>query len=290
MVRALLVAASILVLVPLAGCGADPPDPMSDRPPDDVVLEIELTPGGLPRGEPTTLRVTADGRFDVRSATETHVEDGLVATRHAPLAWRHQWTLGPKEMIELREAIARANDPPLDPRYGDLGSVDDGGVAVWRMRTDAGPVEVTVEGHPEVRVPALEALQRRLFELRTGPAQTSVWRVRAGGATVERRVGCDAATVPALQPMLAALFGPGGADPPAEEPAADAPGTEPLVNVTWLLDDEITERTIVYPSGRRSQWFRGKSSNPPSLGPAGLAALEEAIRSADWPSLADPVC
>ena len=146
MVRALLVAASILVLVPLAGCGADPPDPMSDRPPDDVVLEIELTPGGFPRGEPTTLRVTADGRFDVRSATETHLEDGLVATRHAPLAWRHQWTLGPKEMIELREAIARANDPPLDPRYGDLGSVDDGGVAVWRMRTDAGPVEVTGRG------------------------------------------------------------------------------------------------------------------------------------------------
>ena len=33
-----------------------------------------------------------------------------------------------------------------------------------------------------------------------------------------------------------------------------------------------------HPSGRRSQWFRGRSLTPPPLGPAGLAALEEAIR------------
>jgi len=289
-VRALLVAATTLVLV-LAACGGHPPAPMADRPAgDEVVLELELTPGGFPRGEPTTLRVTADGRFDVRSAAESDVEGGQVTARRAPLAWRHQWTFGPKELVELREAIARANDPPLEPRYGDLARVDDGGIAVWRLRTDAGLVEVTVEGHPEVRVPALEALQRRLFELRTSPAQTSVWRVRAGDATIERRVGCDAAAVPALRPMLAALFGPAAADPLPEGPPADDPGTEPLVDVTWLLDGEITERTIVYPSGRRSQWFRGESSIPPPLGPAGLATLAEAIRSADWPSLPDPVC
>ena len=137
-------------------------------------------------------------------------------------------------------------------------------------------------------MPALDRLYARLFELRPDPPASSLWRVRDGERTVERRVLCEPAAVPALLPLVDALYSrePAGESGAPESAESDAPL---LVEVLWETEGQPPARTLVHDDG---VWIEtdGDAREPQRPASAAeLEALRAAIAGIDWDALPDPV-
>jgi hypothetical protein len=261
--------AASLVLVP-ASCGSSTNAPTVPESPDSAYL-LELTLERQDGRLATGLRVHGDGTLEFLT------EDG----------WRAKWTYETDELDELRRAIADADSPPLEERYSRATETSHPMTAHWRLRSDDGVKEVTIAAYEPGIVPALDTLYRRVFELHREPPSDSIWRIRVGDQTIERVVGCEPASVPALRPLVRALF----LDKSGRPGVRSIDGSkDPLVEVVWRTEGDVTERTLVYPDGR-SVSVRGQDEQEEqSYSVDELAAIRAAINRIDWRALPDPVC
>lgn len=286
--RAAILAAAGTVIV-IVGCGGEPAQTSKAQavPDDAPLLELSIRPD---RGVRGGLRVLGDGRLELLGDAEIDAE-GQPDPGQAPREWRVQWTYTDAELAELRRAIAAANSPPLDDRYERPGGVSHPTTLVWRLRLPDEVKEVTILKYTPGLVPALDTLYRRIFEIHKEPAGSSVWRVRVGEEIVQREVACEPASVPELRAMVSALFvrESGGREDGAGSPGR-APEADPLVEITWKTEGQVTERTLVYPDGRHVRVEGGKEVSERAFSRAEIATLEAAIRETDWPSLPDPIC
>jgi hypothetical protein len=252
----------------LAGCGsARTPDTVAEGE-NGPLLELTLE---RQNGEVATgLRVQPDGALELLST------DG----------WQTKWRYDEAELQQLRRAIADADRPPLEAHYSRAEAPSHPMTARWRLRGENGVKSVTVAAYEPGIVPPLDKLYRRVFELHREPPSDSIWRVRVGDETIERVVGCEPASVPALRPLVHALFvGKSGQRRPL---ANDS--TEPLVEIVWRTNGDETERTLVYEDGRNVS-VRGKQEREePPYTPAELNAIRAALQRIDWRSLPNPVC
>jgi hypothetical protein len=242
---------------------------------------LELVYGTARDGGPNGLRVLDDGRFELRSDVDVDVDaEGRAQLRQVEPEWRLQWTYGPEELADLRREIAAATDPPLRRRYEPEGRMIHPGTHVWRLRTDGEVVETVVEGFPATRVPALDRLYRRLFELHRPERETSLWRVATPDGVVERLVDGDPEDVPALRPVLDAIY---LRESREDEPSRTTDG--PLVEIEWRSGDEPVETTRVFGDGRQEVVSGSATERLEPLGAGQLAALEAALDAVDWASL-----
>lgn len=224
------------------------------------------------RGAGSELRVRADGRFEIRTA-----EHG----------WKLVSMYTDEELAELRAEMARADDPPLPAVVEASGAGSSNPTRMtWRLRLPDALREVVVEEWRDGVAPPLERLYRMLFTLPRGPAVESRWRVRVNGELVERRVVGEAAAVPALGLMLAALYQ--RPDPFARAGGDDVP-PDLLVDVRYLVDGEPGDRLAVAPDGRAFLTEDGTTAEVTRLSDAELATLREAIEQTGWPALPDPI-
>ena len=96
----------------------------------------------------------------------------------------------------------------------------------------------------------------------------------------------EAAAVPALEPMLTALY----RRPNPFEPIGDAdPPGDLLVEVDYLVDGEEGDRLAVASDGRLFLTEGGKTREVRRMNDPELANLRQAIEQTDWPALPDPV-
>jgi hypothetical protein len=231
-----------------------------------VLVEVAVErDGALSAG----LRVHRDGRAE-------SVADGR---------WTPAWTYPQEAVAALAASAAEADDPPLAAEYSRPGGVSHPTTVRWRLPSGR---EITIERFSEGLVPALDRLYERLFQLRPDPAASSLWRVRTGEGTVQRRVECEPAAIPELGPLVDALFAreaPGDVGAPASA-ESEAPV---LVEVLWETAGRPAERTIVRTDGT---WVEidGATREPQRTASADeLQALREAIDGIDWDSLPDPI-
>jgi hypothetical protein len=110
--------------------------------------------------------------------------------------------------------------------------------------------------------------------------------VRVDGSVVERRVVGEAAGVPLLAPMLAALYR--RPDPFEPEGAGEAP-RELLVDVRHVVDGAPGDRLALAPDGRAFLTEGGESTEVRRLDEQQLATLRAAIAQTGWPTLPDPL-
>lgn len=232
----------------------------------DVLVEVAVErAGSLSSG----LRVHADGRAETLADGE----------------WTPAWMYPPEAVTAIAAAAADADDPPLDAVYRRPGGVSHPTTVHWRL---PGGRAVAIEQFTEGLVPALDRLYSRLFELRPDPEASSLWRVRDDERTIERRVLCEPAAVPALLPLVDALYSrepPGESDAPATA-ESDAPL---LVEVLWETDGQPSARTVVHDDGTWAE-IEGATREPQRPASAAeLKALRAAIAGIDWDTLPDPV-
>jgi hypothetical protein len=253
----------------LAACGdAAPERPVSEL---DALPLLELRIESA-RGGGSELRVRPDGRFEIRTA-------------------EHDWSpvseYSPADLEELRREMARADDPPLPdviPAPGVGGSNPTR--MTWRLRLADDLREVVVEEWNDGVSRPLERLYERLFTIAGGPAVESTWRVRANGEVVERRVVGEAAAVPLLGPMIAALYD----RPDAFEPVGPGePSGDLLVDVRHTVDGAAGDRLAIATDGRAYLSEGGKTSEITRLDDEQLATLRDAIAQTGWPALPDPL-
>jgi hypothetical protein len=265
-VRATLAAAAVALTVVVAGCGSSKAPPAVA---EGSLLELTLArqDGELATG----LRVLADGTLEFLT------EGG----------WQPKWQYASDELDRLRQAIDEADTPPLEEHYARATEPSHPMTARWRLTRGAGEKTVTIAAYEPGIVPALDALYRRVFELHREPPSDSLWRIKVGDRTIQRLVGCEPASVPALRPLVRALFGE-KSGPPGE--AGGDRSAEPLVEIVWRTEGEVTERTLVYPDGRSVSVRRGHEREEPSYSADEVEAIREAVRRIDWGALPDPVC
>jgi hypothetical protein len=232
------------------------------------LVELRIEPQ---RGASSELRVRADGRFELRTPDDD---------------WRLVREYSDDELDALRRAMAQADDPPLPALIEPPALGSNPTRMTWRLRLADHLREVVVEDWGAGAAPALEQLYRELFTIPQGPAIESLWRVRIGDDVVERRVVGEAAAVPALEPMLAALY---ARPDPFEAAGHDAPPADLLVQITYLVDGEPGDGLAVAPDGRAFLTESGETFEVTRLSEDELATLHEAIASTGWPALPDPV-
>jgi hypothetical protein len=232
------------------------------------LVELRIEPQ---RGSSSELRVRADGRFELRTPDDD---------------WRLVREYSDAELDALRQAMAHADDPPLPPAIEPPALGSNPTRMTWRLRLADAVREVVVEDWGAGVAPALEQLYRELFTIPQGPAVESIWRVRVGDDMVERRVVGEAAGVPALEPMLAALY---ARPDPFEAAGHDRPPADLLVQVTYLVDGEPGDGLAVAPDGRAFLTESGETFEVTRLSESELAALHQAIATTGWPALPDPV-
>jgi hypothetical protein len=232
------------------------------------LLELRIEPE---RGASSELRVRADGRFELRTPEHD---------------WRLVREYRDDELDALRRAMAQADDPPLPPLIEPDARGSNPTRMTWRLRLADAVREVVVEDWSAGAATALEQLYRELFTIPQGPAVESIWRVRVDGDVVERRVVGEAAAVPALEPMVAALY---ARPDPFEAAGHDAPPADPLVEVTYLVDGEPGDGLAVAPDGRAFLTEGGETFEVTRLDETELATLREAIAATGWPALPDPI-
>jgi hypothetical protein len=233
-----------------------------------ALVELRIEPQ---RGGGSELRVRADGRFELRTP-------------------EHDWRLVREytgaELDALRRAMAQADDPPLPPLIEPAARGSNPTRMTWRLRLADAVREVVVEDWGAGAAPALERLYRELFTIPQGPAVESVWRVRVDEEVVERRVVGEAAAVPALEPMVSALY---ARPDPFEAAGHDRPPADLLVEVQYLVDGEPGDGLAVAPDGRAFLSEGGETFEVTRLTAAELATLREAIAATGWRELPDPV-
>jgi hypothetical protein len=232
------------------------------------LVELRIEPH---RGGGSELRVRADGRFELRTAEHD---------------WRLVRDYSDAELDALRRAMAHADDPPLPPVIEPAALGSNPTRMTWRLRLADAVREVVVEDWGAGAAPALERLYRELFTIPQGPAVESVWRVQVDGDVVERRVIGEAAGVPALEPMVAALY---ARPDPFEAAGHDRPPADLLVEVRYLVDGEPGDGLAVAPDGRAFLSEGGETFEVTRLTAAELATLREAIAATGWRELPDPV-
>ena len=223
------------------------------------------------RGSSSELCVRADGRFELRTPEDD---------------WRLVREYSDDELDELRRAMARADDPPLPPLIEPAARGSNPTRMTWRLRLADAVREVVVEDWGAGAAPRLEQLYRELFTIPQGPAVESIWRVRVDGDIVERRVVGEAAAVPALEPMVSALY---ARPDPFEAAGHEHAPSDLLVDVTYLVDGEPGDGLAVAPDGRAYLTEGGETFEVTRLTEDELATLHEAIAATDWPALPDPV-
>ncbi len=233
-----------------------------------ALVELRIEPQ---RGGGSELRVRADGRFELRTAEHD---------------WRLVREYTAAELDTLRRAMADADDPPLPPLIEPAARGSNPTRMTWRLRLADAVREVVVEDWGAGAAPALERLYRELFTIPQGPAVESVWRVRVDGEVVERRVIGGAAAVPALEPMVAALY---ARPDPFEAAGHDRPPADLLVEVQYLVDGEPGDALAVAPDGRAFLTEAGETFEVTRLTAAELATLREAIAATGWRALPDPL-
>jgi hypothetical protein len=267
---------------------------MTTQPSDAVtpLLEIDFT---RVNGSPTGLRVFADGRYEQLGDRLFDTPAASSATTHpAPLEWRPVITFSADELNALRQAIADADFPALQPHYAPAQTIYDGGTMTWRVDVGGRRYEVAVEGYPVNRVPPLDALFDRLSRLRKLPPSRSEWQVWVDGRVERRSVNCDVSGVAALRSLVRALLAPAepaaGATPVAAADLPDVPAATPLVDVLWQEQGRPDERTVAYIDGRGLSVVDGKTTLLRTLSGAQLATLLRAGARIDWAALPDPVC
>ena len=232
------------------------------------LVEVQIEPH---RGGRSELRVRADGRFEVQSSDHD---------------WRPVGEYSQDELTELRDEMARANEPPLPSVIKAAAPSSHPTRMTWRLRLPDDVREVTVEDWRDGAAPPLERLYHKLFTIPRGPSVESIWRVRINEEIVERRVLGEAAAVPALEPMLTALY----RRPNPFEPIGDAdPPGDLLVEVDYLVDGEEGDRLAVASDGRLFLTEGGKTREVRRMNDPELANLRQAIEQTDWPALPDPV-
>ncbi len=218
------------------------------------------------------LRVRPDGPFEIRTAEQD---------------WSLVSEYSPADLEELRREMVRADDPPLPdviPAPGAGGSNPTR--MTWRLRLADELRKVVVEEWHDGVSPPLERLYEQLFTIAGGPAVESTWRVRVDGEVVERRVVGEAAGVPALAPMIAALYD----RPDAFEPAgAGEPPGELLVDVRHIVDGAPGDRLAIAPDGRAYLTEGDKTSEITRLDDEQLTTLRAAIAQTGWQALPDPI-
>jgi hypothetical protein len=258
----------VLLAAALAGCGSATTASTVTEGADGTLLELTLE---RQNGEVATgLRVQPDGTLELLTDA----------------GWRTKWRYDDAELKQLRRAIADADRPPLESHYSRGEAPSHPMTARWRLRGDDGVKTVTVAAYEPGIVPPLDKLYRRVFELHREPPSDSVWRVKVGAETIERVVGCEPASVPALRPLVHALFvGKSG-----QRRARANDSTEPLVEIVWRTDGNETERTLVYEDGRNVSVRGRQEREEPPYTPAELEAIRVALRQIDWRSLPNPVC
>jgi len=235
---------------------------------DPPVVEVRTEAG---HGHVTELRVRSDGRFEVRQR---------------PHGWDLIARYTPDELVELREEMQRADDPPLPARVEAHGVAVDPVRQTWRLQLADGLREVVIEQYSERAVPRLARLHRKLFTIPRAPVRESLWRVRVDGAVVRRTVVGELAYIPALERMLAALY---------ERPDALLRihrGTAPkrlLVDIRYFVDGAGDDRLAITPGGRAFLTRDGKSSELRAFTRTELAALRRAIDRTNWPRLPEPI-
>ena len=232
------------------------------------LLELQIEPQ---RGSGSELRVRPDGRFELRTPDHD---------------WRLVREYSDAELDALRRAMERADDPPLPPVIAPPARGSNPTRMTWRLRLADAFREVVVEDWGAGAAPALERLYRELFTIPQGPSVESIWRVRVAGGVVERRVVGEAAAVPALEPMVAALY---ARPDPFEAAGHDRPPADLLVEVTYLVDGEPGDGLAVAPDGRAFLTEGGETFEITRLSESELATLREAIATTGWPELPDPV-
>lgn len=233
-----------------------------------ALVELRIEPE---RGTGSELRVRADGRFELRTPDDD---------------WRLVREYSGAELDALRRAMAQADDPPLPPVIAPPVTGSNPTRMTWRLRLADAVRDVVVEDWGAGVAPALEQLYRELFTIPQGPAVESIWRVRVDGEMVERRVVGEAAAVPALEPMVSALY---ARPDPFEAAGHDRPPADLLVEVTYFVDGEPGDGLAVAPDGRAFLSEGGETFEVTRLSAAELATLREAIAATGWPALPDPI-
>jgi hypothetical protein len=257
-----------------------------------LLLELITTP---PEGNPTGIRVYADGRYDFLSDTQIDVAaDGSSTARPVPLEWRTITTFTAEELDELRTAVAAADFPALKPRYTPAGTVFDTGRQTWRAWLDGQVYEVVVEGYPVNRVSALETLYARFSALRKLPPSRSVWQVWIDGRIEQRSVECDVSTVNELRALVQALLAPTEPAPGTPElmldDLPDLPADTPLVTVLWQEQGRPDEQTILSSDGRLVRLVAGQETLVQRLTSTQIGTVLDAAARIDWAGLPDPIC
>ena len=233
-----------------------------------ALVELRIEPQ---RGGGSELRVRADGRFELRTSEHD---------------WRLVREYTPAELDALRRAMAVADDPPLPPVIEPAARGSNPTRMTWRLRLADAVREVVVEDWGAGAAPALERLYRELFTIPQGPAVESLWRVRVDDEVVERRVVGEAAAVPALEPIVSALY---ARPDPFEAAGHDRPPGDLLVEVQYLVDGEPGDGLAVAPDGRAFLSEGGETFEVTRLTAAELATLREAIAATGWRELPDPI-
>jgi hypothetical protein len=243
----------------------------------DALLEIAF--GTTPDGGPRALRVTASGCVELRGDLEAGTDaGGRERLTRVDAAWREQWTLTGDEVARLGEAVAAADDPPLEERYGPVAAEAHAREVVFRLRTPDRLAEVSVVGWPDAAPERLRELYRLVYTVHEEPEERSVWRMWTGSGLVERVAEGTPEDDPVLAAVSRAVFRGGGPSAAPEEAFATPPAGTPLVEIAW--GGEAGEVTRVHADGRQEVERDGKVASQPPLDADALRALRDALRRA----------
>lgn len=234
--------------------------------PRETLLEITFRPA---LRKETGIRVHHDGRY---------------MYREGPGEWEDVWTFTPEEMDVLRENIRSSDFFSIPAEVPVQQQVDDGTDVTWKVHLAGNTHQVHIP--PGASAPALDNLYRAFTRLRSRPLEKSVWTVRRkDGATKHFTVTGSVNAVPALRPLLAAMFAPGGKQ--TEQDARPSAG-EPLVKTTWFTGDGVQE-TEYFADGRYVQRSENGQVRSTQFSEAHLQGVLKAIEAIDWPSVPEVI-
>jgi len=259
---------------------ADPP--AADVPHTDAVqIQLEVQPA---RGATQALRILADGRLQERSGAALALgKDYKVQARPQSEAWRTVATLDAAARARVQQALLAPELCSLQEHYQPSSPVGAPTTVVWTLDLDGAPRRVVIEGAPMVRVPALESLQALINSVRAPPAPSSIW----SAAGVERIARCDANAVPALRPVIQALFDPAV----ASQPAAGVSGVAAVVlDIRYRNGDVETTRCRLYEDGLFTCTRDGAEVPDRRLSPSGVAGVRAALTQTRFADSSADLC